>query len=54
VQNIKLVEALVIGSNDRVRQPRLPLSGTRRSEIEKLVATALKSRPELPALPAAA
>ncbi len=29
VQNIKLVEALAAGSNDRCRAPRLPLSGRR-------------------------
>ena len=54
VQNIKLVEAVAIGSNDRVRQPRLPHSGDRRREIEALVSAAMKSRPRLPALPVAA
>lgn len=47
VQNIKLVEALVIGSNDRVRLPRLPLSGARRETVTKLVREALERRPSL-------
>ena len=51
VQNIKLVEAVAIGSNDRVRQPRLAHSGERRREIEALVAQAMATRPALPALP---
>jgi 4-hydroxy-tetrahydrodipicolinate synthase len=50
VQNLKLVEALVIGTNDRVRAPRLPHSGERRAAIEKLVRDALATRPELPAV----
>jgi len=49
VQNIKLVEVLAIGSNDRVRMPRLPLSGDRRAAVEKVVRDALANRPELPA-----
>ena len=49
VQNLKLVEALVIGSNDRVRAPRLPHAGERRAEIEKRVREALATRPALPA-----
>ncbi|MCG2583078.1 dihydrodipicolinate synthase family protein [Massilia sp. TS11] len=49
VQNIKLVEAMVIGSNERVRAPRLPLSGAQRAHVESVVRKALASRPELPA-----
>jgi 4-hydroxy-tetrahydrodipicolinate synthase len=49
VQNIKLVETLVIGSNDRVRLPRLPHSGERRAAVEAVVARALATRPALPA-----
>lgn len=49
VQNIKCAEALAIGSNDRVRQPRMPLSGERRAAVERLVAAAIASRPTLPA-----
>ena len=50
VQNLKLVEALVIDTNDRVRAPRLPHAGERRAAIEKLVRHALATRPTLPAL----
>jgi len=50
VQNIKLAEALAIGSNDRVRMPRMPLSGARRAAVEKIVIDAMASRPALPKL----
>ena len=53
VQNIKLVETVAIGSNDRVRQPRLPHSGQRRKEIETLVSEAIATRPPIPAIPEA-
>ncbi|RWG74532.1 dihydrodipicolinate synthase family protein [Mesorhizobium sp.] len=49
VQNIKLAEVLGIGTNDRVRMPRQPLSGERRKAVEKIVRDALAARPELPA-----
>jgi len=52
VQNIKLAEVLSIGSNDRVRMPRMPLRGERRRSVEKIVEDALASRPELPVFPA--
>ena len=48
VQNIKLAEIHAIGSNDRVRMPRRPLSGTRRAAVEKIVLDALAARPPLP------
>ncbi|WP_394887815.1 dihydrodipicolinate synthase family protein [Mesorhizobium sp. AaZ16] len=48
VQNIKLAEVHAIGTNDRVRMPRLPLSGDRRAAVEKIVKDALAKRPELP------
>lgn len=48
VQNIKLVEALVIGSNERVRLPRQPLDGADRARVEAVVRHALATRPELP------
>jgi 1-pyrroline-4-hydroxy-2-carboxylate deaminase len=54
VQNIKLAEALAIGSNERVRLPRLPLAGARRAEVEQIVKAALANRPELPDLAALA
>lgn len=48
VQNIKLAECLAIASNDRVRMPRMPLSGERRAEVEAVVRAALDTRPQLP------
>ena len=48
VQNIKLAEVFAIGTNDRVRMPRQPLSGERRKAVEKIVKDALATRPELP------
>lgn len=50
VQNIKLAEVLAIGTNDRVRMPRQPLSGERRTAVEKIIRDALAVRPELPKL----
>ncbi len=50
VQNIKLAEVLAIGSNDRVRGPRQPLAGARRSEVEAVIRKALECRPALPNL----
>ena len=48
VQNIKLAEVFAIGTNDRVRMPRMPLSGDRRKAVEKIVKDALSARPTLP------
>ncbi|SMH56839.1 dihydrodipicolinate synthase family protein [Mesorhizobium australicum] len=48
VQNIKLAEVHAIGTNDRVRMPRLPLSGERRATTEKIITDALAMRPALP------
>ena len=50
VQNIKLAEVLAIGSNDRVRGPRQPLMGSRRTEVEKIIRDAMARRPALPDL----
>jgi len=50
VQNIKLVEALVIDSNERVRAPRQPLAGAQREHVSRVVEAALRSRPALPTL----
>ncbi|MEL6297126.1 MAG: dihydrodipicolinate synthase family protein [Pseudomonadota bacterium] len=50
VQNIKLVEAMVIGSNDRCRAPRLPLAGAERDRIAGIVERAIATRPKLPAV----
>jgi 4-hydroxy-tetrahydrodipicolinate synthase len=48
VQNIKLAEALAGAGSEHVRAPRLPLAGEERIRVEKIVETALKSRPSLP------
>lgn len=48
VQNIKLVEALVIGSNDRCRAPRIALEGTERARLTAIVEAAEARRPKLP------
>jgi len=48
VQNIKLAEVFAIGSNDRVRMPRQPLSGDRRAAAQKVIEGALAVRPTLP------
>ncbi|MBN9250806.1 MAG: dihydrodipicolinate synthase family protein, partial [Mesorhizobium sp.] len=48
VQNIKLAEVHAIGTNDRVRMPRQPLSGDRRKAVEKIIKDALAARPKLP------
>lgn len=50
VQNLKLVEAMVTDTNERVRMPRQPLAGKRRKDVEKIVQDALASRPKLPSL----
>jgi dihydrodipicolinate synthase/N-acetylneuraminate lyase len=50
VQNIKLAEALAIGSNDRVRMPRLALAGSERAEVEAIITKAMAERPVLPEL----
>lgn len=50
VQNIKLAEALAIKSNDRVRAPRLPLSGRERAHVTKVIEAALARRPKIPSI----
>lgn len=47
VQNLKMVEAMVIGTNERVRAPRTPLEGEQRAKVEKIVQEALATRPML-------
>ncbi|WP_347311896.1 dihydrodipicolinate synthase family protein [Defluviimonas sp. SAOS-178_SWC] len=49
VQQIKLAEVHAIGSNERVRAPRLPLSGEHRARVETIITKAIASRPALPA-----
>ncbi|MDA4844158.1 dihydrodipicolinate synthase family protein [Hoeflea poritis] len=48
VQQIKLAEVIEIGSNDRVRMPRQPLSGEHRKNVEHTIKVAVESRPSLP------
>lgn len=48
VQNIKLAEALAIGSTERVRAPRMPLEGEQRARAERIIRAALETRPQLP------
>jgi dihydrodipicolinate synthase/N-acetylneuraminate lyase len=48
VQNIKLAEALVIGSNDRCRAPRQALQGSERARLTAIVKAAEATRPTLP------
>lgn len=50
VQNIKLAEALAIGSNERVRAPRMPLEGAVRERAERVIRNAIETRPALPDL----
>jgi 4-hydroxy-tetrahydrodipicolinate synthase len=50
VQNIKRAEVHAIGSNDRVRMPRQPLSGERRSAVDRIVLDAIATRPPVPIL----
>ncbi len=47
VQNIKLAEALTLGSTEHVRMPRMPLSGGRRAQVERIVRDAIAARPGL-------
>jgi 4-hydroxy-tetrahydrodipicolinate synthase len=54
VQNVKLVERMVAGSNDRCRPPRQPLRGEERLNIERLVRYALASRASILLHPPAA
>jgi dihydrodipicolinate synthase/N-acetylneuraminate lyase len=50
VQNIKLAEAMAIGSNERVRAPRMPLEGEQRARAERIIRSAMETRPQLPQL----
>ena len=52
VQQIKLAEALVLGSTEHVRAPRLPLSGDHRARVDALIRERIACRPALPKLAA--
>jgi 1-pyrroline-4-hydroxy-2-carboxylate deaminase len=47
VQSIKLAEQIMGRGSERVRMPRLPLSGARRAEVIAMVEQAAASRPNL-------
>jgi 1-pyrroline-4-hydroxy-2-carboxylate deaminase len=47
VQSIKLAEQIMGRGSERVRMPRLPLSGTRRDEVIAMVEHAAATRPTL-------
>jgi 4-hydroxy-tetrahydrodipicolinate synthase len=47
VQSIKLAEQIMGRGSERVRMPRLPLSGARRAEVIAMVEKAAASRPNL-------
>ncbi len=48
VQNIKLAEVATGLGSEHVRKPRLPLQGTERERVLKVIEAGLKSRPILP------
>lgn len=50
VQQIKLAEAIAIGSTEHVRAPRKPLVGEHRARVEALVRERIACRPDLPKL----
>ncbi len=47
VQQIKLAEAIAIGSTEHVRAPRQILSGEHRAQVEKIVKDQIACRPDL-------
>ena len=50
VQNIKLAETAVGLGNEFVREPRLPLSGLERTNVQAIIDHGIQNRPTLPAL----
>jgi 4-hydroxy-tetrahydrodipicolinate synthase len=47
VQSIKLAEQIMGRGSERVRMPRMPLSGARRAEVTAMVEKAAATRPAL-------
>jgi len=47
VQSIKLAEQVMGRGSERVRMPRMPLTGTRRAEVIAIVEKAAATRPSL-------
>ena len=50
MQYIKLANQMAGQGSEWVRPPRLPLIGAERQMIEKIIQTAIDTRPQLPAL----
>lgn len=48
VQNIKLAEVAVDLGTENVRAPRLPLEGSERERVQRIIHSSLESRPTLP------
>lgn len=53
VQSIKLAEQIMGRGSERVRMPRMPLSGARRAEVTAMVEQAAATRPSLKMIKAA-
>jgi dihydrodipicolinate synthase/N-acetylneuraminate lyase len=53
VQSIKLAEQIMGRGSERVRMPRMPLTGARRAEVTAMVEKAAASRPSLKIVKAA-
>ncbi|MDW4549062.1 dihydrodipicolinate synthase family protein [Defluviimonas sp. D31] len=47
VQQIKLAEAMALGSSEHVRAPRMPLTGEHRTRVEGLIRERIACRPDL-------
>jgi 4-hydroxy-tetrahydrodipicolinate synthase len=47
VQSIKLAEQIMGRGSERVRMPRIPLTGARRAEVTAMVEEAARTRPAL-------
>lgn len=52
VQQIKLAEAIAIGSTEHVRAPRKPLAGDHRARVEALIRDRIACRPDMARLAA--
>ena len=49
VQQIKLAEAIELGSSEHVRAPRRPLTGDHRARVDRIIREAIETRPDLSA-----
>lgn len=50
VQNIKMAEAAVGVGSENVRPPRMPLEGSERVRVQRIIDESLKNKPVIPAL----